>query len=66
MIDTDIISTGLSHAFWRWQSCSDPCWLFTEIRFPVCTGWVCVNVTQLELSQTKELRVRRWLHEIQL
>jgi hypothetical protein len=31
-----------------------------------CTGWFCVNLTQLEWSQRKELQVRKCLHEIQL
>jgi hypothetical protein len=30
------------------------------------TGWFCVNLTQLELSQRKELQLRKCLHEIQL
>jgi hypothetical protein len=36
--------------------------------FPVscCTGLFCVNLTQLELSQRKELPLRKCLHEIQL
>jgi hypothetical protein len=32
----------------------------------ICTGWVCVNLTQLELPQRKELQLRKCLHEIQL
>jgi hypothetical protein len=31
-----------------------------------CTGQFCVNLTQLESSQRKELQVRKCLHEIQL
>ena len=32
----------------------------------VCTGYFCVNLTQLELSQRKELKLGKCLHEIQL
>jgi hypothetical protein len=32
----------------------------------VCTSWFCVSVTQLELSQRKELQLTKCLHEIQL
>jgi hypothetical protein len=31
-----------------------------------CTSYFCVNLTQLELSQKKELHLRKCLHEIQL
>jgi hypothetical protein len=31
-----------------------------------CTGWFCVNLIQLELSQRKELQLRKCLREIQL
>jgi hypothetical protein len=31
-----------------------------------CTGQFCVNLTQLELSQKKELQLGKCLHEIQL
>jgi hypothetical protein len=31
-----------------------------------CAGWFCVNLTQLELSQRKELQLRKCLHEIEL
>jgi hypothetical protein len=31
-----------------------------------CTGWFCVNLTQLELLQRKELQLGKCLHEIQL
>jgi hypothetical protein len=31
-----------------------------------CTGYFCVNLTQLELSQKRELQLGKCLHEIQL
>jgi hypothetical protein len=32
----------------------------------LCTGWFCVNLTQLEFSQRKEPLMRKCLHETQL
>jgi hypothetical protein len=29
------------------------------LRLSICTGWFCVNLTQLELSQRKELQLRK-------
>jgi hypothetical protein len=39
-----------------------------EVGFSLCVvlASFCVNLTQLELSQRKELQLRKCLHEIQL
>ena len=37
-----------------------------KFNISLCSGSFCVNLTQLELSQRKELPLRKCLHEIQL